>query len=145
MVRQDFHIDSADWDVTVFYPVSSLNVTRIICELRKAGCSNRNLQRAYSNLFAHKENTGMTFSNTSERKSIIVLGFASSADEYANSICHERRHLVTHIAQDLGLDPYGEEVCYLDGEVAGKMFRITKQLVCPTCLSKLRASLKHSS
>lgn len=73
------------------------------------------------------ENTGITYTNRKLRTSVLVIGEASSPAEFLNSLAHESRHLEAHIAQMLGLDPFGEEICYIAGEIAAKMFGIVRR------------------
>lgn len=70
-------------------------------------------------------NTGTT---TGNGEAVCVIGIASSAAEYMNSIVHEVLHLCKFIGRAEGLDPYGEEVCYIGGEIAQKMWPKTKLL-----------------
>lgn len=46
---------------------------------------------------------------------------STSPEEFFNSLTHKSRHLEAHIAQTLNLDPYGEEICYVSGEIAEKL------------------------
>lgn len=54
------------------------------------------------------------------------------------STAHERAHLVTHIAGASGIEPEGEEICYLAGEIASKMFDVSHKFICADCLRRLK-------
>ncbi len=77
--------------------------------------------------------TGFTYSNKRNHESVMVVGLASSAKEEMNSIVHEIRHLVDDIASSYNLVPCGEDVAYLSGDIAMKMYENTKNLFCCRC------------
>ena len=63
----------------------------------------------------------------------VVIGLTTSADEFANTYDHEKGHLVRHISQNLGLEPYGEQEQYIAGYVSQQMFRVAKSFLCEHC------------
>lgn len=67
----------------------------------------------------------------------MVIGINSSAEEFMNSFCHERKHLEMHIAKTFNLNPWGEEVAYLSGKIGQKMYRIAKKFLCEHCRKHL--------
>lgn len=138
MLRQDIHIEKYDWDVVVFYAVTSYNMTAVMAALRWADCSSRDIHHAYDMIMSRGMNVGFTYSNRKERRTVMVVSLSSSAAEYCNSIAHERTHLAMNIAEAMGMNPWGEEVCYLVGDVAAKMWPVTHELVCEGCLRRLR-------
>lgn len=56
-------------------------------------------------------NKGITYSNVDIRKTVAVIGWATSKAEYMNSMLH----VVQHISEQFLINMYGEEVCYLLG------------------------------
>lgn len=137
MIRQRFVIDRYDWEVTVFYAVDCYYVTEIIAEMKRIGCSRDKLRIAYENIAACKLDTGVTYSNYRSRQTIMVIGLTSSAKEFMNSLDHERKHLEAHIAKALHINPWGEEICYLSGEIGERMFPVAKKFLCDRCRKKL--------
>lgn len=126
MIRQSFHLDRFDWKITIFYAVHGYYVEDIMDELKRIGIRGKKLAKAEENLSSGEINSGLTYVNKGE--AICVIGLASSAAEYMNSIVHEVLHLCNFIGRAEGLDPYGEEVCYIGGEIAQKMWPKTKML-----------------
>ena len=61
------------------------------------------------------------------------VGLTTSADEFANTYDHEKGHLVRHISQHLGLEPYGEQEQYIAGYVSQQMFSVAKSFLCEHC------------
>ncbi len=132
MIKQEIYLERArGWEVIAFYAVTHYEVDEIMRSLEDAGAKGRNLQTAYENLSSGKSNTGLCFSG--EGKSVIVISVASSASQFVNSMFHEVHHLSCHIADQLGYDLMGEDVCYLSGEIAEKMYPIASKFMCEHC------------
>lgn len=126
MIRQSFHLDRFDWTITIFYAVHGYYVEDILDELKRIGIRGKKLAKAEENLTAGEVNSGLTYVNNGE--AVCVIGIASSAAQYMDSIVHEVMHLCKFIGRAEGLDPYGEEVCYIGGEIARKMWPKSKLL-----------------
>lgn len=126
MIKQRFMLDNYDWNITVYYSVHGYFVDEIMEHLQWIGMSKSKLDKAYENLSSGKLDTGLTY--VSNGKAVCVIGKASSASEYANSIQHEIMHLAIFIAMAEGIPLESEEVCYIGGEIAKKMHPKTKLL-----------------
>lgn len=126
MIRQSFHLDRFDWTITIFYAVHGYYVEDIMDELKRIGIRGKKLAKAEENLTAGEVNSGLTYVNNGE--AVCVIGIASSAAQYMDSIVHEVMHLAKFIGKAEGLDPYGEEVCYIGGEIGRKMWPKSKLL-----------------
>lgn len=126
MIKQRFVLDNYDWDITVYYSVHGYYVDDIMEHLRLLGMSKSRLDKAYDNLSSGELDRGLTY--VSKGKAVCVIGKASSASEYANSIQHETMHLAIFIAIAEGIPLDSEEVCYIGGEIAKKMHPKTKLL-----------------
>ena len=133
MIVQDFYIGRVGWHVKVFYSVTCYYVHEILNSLRKIGCKGRVLEDAYRSLYNCDLDTGLTYSNTHARESVIVIAKSSSAAEFNNSLQHEQRHLERHITESLGIDPNSEEAAYIAGDIAGEMFSHARHLMCDNC------------
>lgn len=90
------------------------------------GIRGRKLESARKLLEEGKINTGLTY--VSDGKAVCVIGKASNASQYADSIQHEIMHLAVFIARDEGIPLDSEEVCYIGGEIARKAWSRTKLL-----------------
>lgn len=126
MIRQRFRLDRFDWVVTVYYAVHGYYPDEIMDELRRIGIKGKDLAGAERNLYSGEIDSGLAFVNNGE--AVGVIGLASSAEQYADSIQHEVMHLALFMGREMGLDPYGEEVCYMGGEIARKMWPKSKLL-----------------
>lgn len=62
-----------------------------------------------------------------------TLQMAQGGPEMLNSIVHEIMHICQHVAIEDGIDPLGEDICYLGGDLAGMVSDIVCELTCPHC------------
>ena len=117
----------------MFYESDRHDAPRILQELDEMGVDEYSYIKANGNLRAGRKDTGLTFSNMRERKSMMVLSKATSKEEFANTWIHELIHCAMHIAKANDLDQMGEPIAYLGGEMARSMQPIAASLMCPTC------------
>lgn len=129
MIRQRFEIPRIGWRVYVYYAVDTLDTGVIERQLRAIGCENTD--RVFRGI--GEPNSGVTYTNTASRSSVVVIGLTTSADEFANTYDHEKGHLVRHISQHLWLEPYGEQEQYIAGYVSQQMFGVAKSFLCEHC------------
>lgn len=126
MMRQQFTLDKYDWKITVYYSIHGYHVGEIMQHLEEMGIKRKEAEQAYENLASGKVNKGLTFAKNGE--AVAVIGRASCAAQYADSIQHEVQHLAIFIADAEGIPLKDEEVCYIGGEIARKMWPRTKLL-----------------
>ena len=131
MIRKKIHIDVGGkrWDIEVFLPITQCNVQEIMQALVRIGIDKDNLSTAYNNLTSGRVNNGITFTNPYYREAVVVIAMSMNQTEYFNLICHELHHLSVHIAMDSGYDLEGEEVCYINGDIAGMLYPTIKHLI----------------
>ncbi len=137
MIVQDITLPQYRWRVRVYYAVTAYWTDDIIRDLARIGCHGTELRRAYASLTRGGLDTGLTYSNRRTHESVMVIGLTSSAEQFQNSLDHEKGHLVKHISLAFGLDPYGEEQQYLSGEIGQRMFPVARRFLCEHCRSKL--------
>ena len=133
MLRQRIYIHRYHWEVVVFYESDYRDASYILRELDETSVDDDTYWKAARNLEAGLTDTGLTYSNMDEKKSVIVLSKTSSKAEFANTWFHELIHCANHIALANGLDPMGEPIAYVGGELAREMQPIAARLMCPTC------------
>ena len=138
ILAQEFTLTKWDWRVRVFYVVDLIPIDFIIEELYGIGCTERDIDNAVNVLDNGKDNRGITFSNNEERESIIVIGETSCPAQFSNSFDHEKLHLAMHIARVNNIDPFGEELAYLAGEIGLQTFPIAKRFLCEHCREDLK-------
>ncbi len=126
MIKQEFDLSRVNYHVTVYYAVHGYDVDAIMDKLSEIGVSRINRKKAYSNLTSGEVNTGMAFVGNGE--GVSVIGKASEAAQYADSIQHEVMHLAIFISMAEGIKLDSEEVCYIGGEIARRMHPVSKLL-----------------
>lgn len=133
MIRQTIHLRDWEWTIYAYYSVGHYYTEEIMEKLVSLGCRGRKLQRAYTNLSSGNLDTGLTYSNMLRRETVMVVGDASSGEEMFNSLLHEMRHVEEHILRASGVEPYGEPVAYLTGELGRQMYLCVGRLLCDCC------------
>ena len=130
MIIQRFYIDNYDWQVVVLYEVGYRDTDYVIGMLSQI-CNDKNtIETAFENVSNGKPNTGFTYSDLSERRTLMVIGKTTSNYELINTIVHEANHLQSHIATADNIDEKGEEVCYLIGNIVKTMFEVFRKIIC---------------
>ena len=124
MKRQVIHIPEYEWIAYVYYDTTPYDTEELLGKLRSLGCSENGVLRTRKQLLRGGYNNGFTYSNRALKQSVMNLGRASSFAQFLNSFVHELHHLCTHIATAYGMDLEGEEVCYLAGYIAQKMYPV---------------------
>lgn len=138
MIIQDFYIPNYGWRVRVYYAVTTYRTDDILKDFAEAGCRGIQLKRAYNSLKRNALDTGITYSNFTSRKTVMVISLTSSPAEFLNSWMHEMQHLCRHVAAAFGIDPYGEEAAYLAGDVGQRMFPVARRFLCDCCRGKMQ-------
>ena len=130
MLRQQFHIAELDWLVYVYYSVDSYYADEILSRMRRIGCSEKMLEEAEANMKSDRMDTGVTYSNYLYRTTVMVIGRASSDRQFFNSFIHELRHLEDDLGNMNGIEHDGEEIAYLSGHIAERVFDYVKLFLC---------------
>ena len=144
MIRQKFILSKYRWNVSVYYAIDSYYIDEIIDNMYSIGCDGDMLRTAYDNMSSDKMNTGVTYSNFRDRKTVMVIAITSSAKEFEKSWRHECGHLATHICQAFDITPYGEEIQYLGQDIVEATWDIAKNFLCEChcCQKKKKELLK---
>lgn len=133
MIRAKIYLPKYDWVIYAYIAVHEYYTYEILDKMRSIGADRHVLARAHRNLTAGELNNGLTFSNAEIGATVWVVALTSSAEEFFNTIVHEIRHLQQHIADAYGIEPDGEEVCYMCGEIALRLFPYCRGLLCEHC------------
>lgn len=116
--------------VHIFYAVTCYWTDIIMDALESIDCPEDILLESYQNLNACKLDTGLTYSNYGRRETVMVIGLTSSPSEFLNSFDHERKHLEAHIANAFRINPWGEEIAYLSGDIAQMLTEDVQMFIC---------------
>lgn len=102
------------WQVDVFIEDGHHPDEVLEC-LEDMGAPEDIIERAYGMISDDTPNQAFTYSNG--RRTCIWIGKTDSPEEFINSMIHEIRHLVDHIADYYGISN-GEAVGYMSGDAA---------------------------
>lgn len=134
MIRQKIVLPDYDgWTIYCYYAVNRYAVEEIMERLHSIHCDSTSARKAYRNLSESKLNTGLCYSNARLRRTVFVTALTTCAAEFINSWYHELKHFESHICDAYGMNPKGEEIAYLSGDVAMEMFPKIKHLICDCC------------
>lgn len=130
MLKQKIYITKYNWEVYIYYSVNSYYINEILDKLRNLHSNEEDLNDAYLNMISDKLNTGLTYSNLYEQKSVIVISKTSTPSQFINSLFHEVTHLVCHIVEKYKINPFDEEAAYLAGSIGQLIYPIAKEFLC---------------
>ena len=132
MIQQNMNIREIGWNLRIFYcPKTSSQRSIVLKYLYNAGCTGRNFRRAMTLLDSGALNTGLTYSNKRERKTIIVIGCSSDIAEFVNTLTHEINHFIEHVMEALHIQSGTEDEAYFTGEFYEILFRDAVSSVLP--------------
>lgn len=121
------------WDILFLFCFDTRDLERIQSALLWADAPDSIIHQVSENVRARYLNEGFTYSNPPIRRTVYGVGMASSGPQILDSIVHEIIHIIQHVGQEDGMDPYGEEVAYLGGNISREISDIVCQLSCPHC------------
>lgn len=122
MIKQSIYIPKYDWYVDIMWNVVPYNTEDIIDRLFAMGCPLKHRIKAENLLNSGRDNEGLTYTNHKHRRTLIVIGHASSIGEIISTIIHEVDHLTDHISQYYNIPYESEENSYLIGSIVKAIF-----------------------
>ena len=125
MIKDIFY--EYDWKITVLYETTCNNIDYIIETLSDIQCPKYYINRALDNLEECKLDSGLTYSNTSLKSSVIIINKTSSFAQLINTISHEYFHLICHISNVLEIEDE-EELANLNGNLNMRSYNIVEDL-----------------
>ena len=133
MKIRDLRIGKYGWRVRFYFAVHGYHTRSILSSLEEIECPGTVLERVRGNLLRADMDSGFTYSNKTMRRSVVVVGLATSQAQFLNSFEHELRHLCDDIAAASGMLMQGEEVAYLTGDVNSLLWADIHDFVCCKC------------
>lgn len=124
MIAQYIRIDDDAWDLVVYYDVTKDDFVRIVDSLEEIGCSKNDIEIAIDTL--KNKNTGLTYSDTERRISVMCISEATSPDQFISTAIHEADHVQAHICQYYNVELDSERAAYLIGYIVRRMYKILK-------------------
>ena len=121
------------WTVVFCYDATAFDTEDVLDLMDGAGISSEKIVAAERILSGIRPDSGLTASSFNSRTTVSVIGRASSVFEFQNTYDHEKGHVTMHIAEALGIDPFGEELQYLAGEIGRKTYPVARMYLCSRC------------
>lgn len=122
MKHINVEIKDRNWKVSVWLSITTYYSDKIIKEFKEMKAGEQLLTDAEDVLKKANLNTGLCYSNTKERKSLIVTAKGSSKAEILDSIIHECMHVVQHVSEADNIDMQGEIPCYMIGDLVRDVY-----------------------
>lgn len=133
MTTQRVSLPDWRWTAVFCYDAAEHDTNTILDLMDEADISLDKIEAAERILSNIQSNTGLTASSFNSRTSVCVVGRATSVFEFQNTYDHEKGHVTMHIARALGIDPFGEELQYLAGEIGRKTYPVARMYLCSGC------------
>ena len=116
-----------NWRITILYETTCDDIDFIIETLMDIKCPVKYINKALDNLEECKLNSGLTYSNTRLRSSVIIINKTSSFSQLINTIAHEYFHLICHISDVLEIKDE-EKLANLNGNLNMRSYNIIEDL-----------------
>ena len=121
------------WTVVFCYDATANDTEAVLDLMDGAGISLERMEAARRILSGIRPDSGLTASSFRSRSSVCVIGRATSVFEFQNTYDHEKGHVTMHIAEALSIDPFGEELQYLAGEIGRRTYPVARMYLCSRC------------
>ena len=79
---------------------------------------------------SYKLNSGVTFTNSDYRTSVVCINKGSDREQIINTISHEADHVQAAICDYYNVPLDSEQAAYLIGYLVGKMYYHSRRLFC---------------
>lgn len=127
MVAQYIRLGKGDWNVLIYYMVSPSDFLEIEDSLLQVGCPLEEIEESFEVL--KKKNTGLTFSNTDYKMSVVCISETTSVDQFVNTVIHEAKHVQSHICEYYNIAEDSERAAYLIGYLVQRMYKMFAKFV----------------
>lgn len=117
------------WSIVLFVDVDYDNYDIIESALMNILAPISVINEIYDKI-SYKYNSGVTFTNSDYKTSIVCINKTTSKEELINTITHEADHVQDAICKyyDVPLD--SEQAAYLIGYLVGKIYYSSRRLFC---------------
>ena len=126
MFWQTIDIDGY-WQVTAIYLPREEHMPMVAEALERIGCPWEDVEKTVW-LLSNMWNKGATYSNMGRRRSVMVIGKATSWEQFFDTVLHEVKHVGDDIVMAYDVMNYGEPPAYLHGYIGRQMAPVIRQL-----------------
>lgn len=128
MIRQYIELGQDGWFVYVYYNVGPSDKEEITDFLLKLNCPTKMIKKSINTITRHR-NTGLTFTNSDYKTSLVCISQTTSWGQFVNTIVHEAKHVQSHICEYYDIDESGEQAAYLIGHIVQRMYKLLQRLI----------------
>ena len=122
MVKQHVMLDIFYWEAVFISDIKSKrDLIEVQAILRDFEVDKKYIDEVVNNVKDGKINGGITFTNTSWRKHIVILYKPNSVNRAISTLTHEIRHVVDDVCKHLGIDDI-ETPAHMTGYISGVTF-----------------------
>ena len=118
------------WEVTFLFADEKYDEEEVLSCLYDSEASYDTMLDAYHIMEDNEPNHGFTYSNPVFLKALVVVGPATSGEEFIDTFVHEILHLAMEIAVSEDVDLRGERPAYIAGDTARDLSRVICELGC---------------
>ena len=118
------------WKIQFVFAIDGYDIDTIIRLLSNLDASDDIIDDAYRLMSKRHDNTGFTYTDGDKHNALVVIGKASSDEEFINTLIHEIHHLAVAIALGVGVDLESETPAYLSGNLAFELAEYLCTLGC---------------
>ena len=128
MICQYIKLPKDSWDVIIYYWVDEEDEDDIIDLLIDYGCPIKSAYKS-AGIVSQQFNTGLTFSNTDLKTSIVCISDSTSWSQMVDTVIHEMKHVQSHICECYGVDGDSEPASYLIGYLARRAYKFISRFI----------------
>ena len=117
------------WSIVLFVDVDYDNFDVVESALTDALAPISVIDKIYDNI-SYKIDSGVTFTNSDYKTSIVCINKSSTREQIINTISHEADHVQAAICDYYNVPLDSEQAAYLIGYLIGKMYYQSRRLFC---------------
>ena len=117
------------WSIVLFVDVDYDNFDIIESALTDILAPISVIDEIYDKI-SYKYNSGVTFTNSDYRTSIVCINKTTSREQLINTISHEADHIQDAICEYYDVPLESEDAAYLIGYLVSKMYYHSRRLFC---------------
>lgn len=127
MVTQYIELGNRGWGILIYYGTSEEDAHDVYNALIALGCSKKDAKYS-TKVVTHKLNTGLTFTNTDLKMSLVCVSDADSPEEFVNTAIHEAKHVQSHVCEYYQVEEDSEVAAYMIGYIVQHMYRMLSMI-----------------
>lgn len=128
MIRRKIHVEQ--WVVYFFFAPEGYDEEELLDMLYDLDAPIEIIIKASRKIRAARPNEGFAYMNSFLKEGVVVIGPATSGEQYLNSIIHEIHHHAVGVADEMGADLKGEVPAYIAGDTAAILIDLICMLGC---------------